>query len=80
MVNIDLNFSSNFGKLDFSPNNDKKYKEIFDQFTYNPKLYNNLDRADDVKDSYTGTIDDLRDTETKIIYKYLKMNQLILTQ
>lgn len=71
MVNIDLKNISAFGKIEFSGKVDDKYQRILDKFIYNPKFYNHIDvQYDDIdnRDSYTGSLDEFKDSETKIIY------------
>lgn len=71
IVNIDLLNASNFGKIEFMKDIDPKYREILNEFIYNPKFYNHLDvNSDNVYDSnnYIGDLEDFKDCETKIVY------------
>lgn len=73
IVNLDLHDESSCGLIEFCEKTPEteKYKDIIYKNDYNPKYYNFLDsQLDDLECDKTrsGSIDDFRDLETKIIY------------
>lgn len=73
IVNLDLHDESSCGLIELCEKTPEteKYKDVIYKNDYNPKYYNFLDsQLDDLECDKTrsGSIDDFRDLETKIVY------------